>query len=106
MLSLQLITPDIDAGSIICNEEQKDSINVNSIDSKILAESDVTFGFLERTKHQKLSTLQIEYLKNQICESGLIWKQLSNKFNVSTSQIIKQIELVYRNSEEDIQIHW
>ena len=47
MLSLQSITPDIDTGSIICNEEQKDSINVNSIDSKILAESDVTFGFLE-----------------------------------------------------------
>ena len=71
MLSLQSITPDIDAGTIICNEEQKDSINANRIDSKILAESDVTFEFLERTKHQKLSTLQIEYLKNQICESGL-----------------------------------
>ena len=64
MLTLQSITPDIDLNKIICNEEPINSNNTYMIYTKILSKSDETLGFLERNKHQKMSTLQIEYLKN------------------------------------------
>ena len=70
MITLQSVTPDIDLNKIICNEELKNSKYTFKIDTKILTESDETFGFLERNKHQKPSTLQSEYLKNQINESA------------------------------------
>ena len=50
MLTLQSVTPDIDLNKIICNEELKNSKNTYKIDTKILTESDETFGFLKRKK--------------------------------------------------------
>ena len=70
MHSLQLITPDINLNKTICNGELNKSNNTYKIDTKILSESDENFGLLDRNKHQKLSTLQTKYLKNQINESA------------------------------------
>ena len=89
MLTLRLITPDINLNKIICNWELNNSNNTYKIDTKILSESDENFGFLKRNKHQKLSTLQIKYSKNQINESAQTWKQLSKELIVSLSQINK-----------------
>ena len=55
--------------------------------TEILSKSDETFGFLEINKNQKLSILQIEYLKNQISKSAQTWKQFSKQLIVSLSLI-------------------
>ena len=60
----------------------------NESDSELLR-SDQTHGLFDRSKNQKLSIIQLKYLKSEINKSELSSKKLSKQYNVSTSIINK-----------------
>ena len=69
----------------IIKSYQEDNTNENL---EIL-KSDETYGLANRTRNQKLSTIQLTYLKSKIESSNLPTKKLSKEFNVSISLINK-----------------
>ena len=71
----------------IIKYDQEDKTNENL---KIL-KSDETYGLADRTRNQKLSTIQLTYLKSKIESSNLPTKKLSKEFNLSSS-LINQIK--------------